>query len=124
MSELEKLEESLVQLIQCSHEADVAFDEEFSTSDPSNEPEKSSRMQVLSQATEKLTESLGILHEFELLMYDQISSLQVISNELVLNSLHLQEQYCELKELGKKLKDITAKWYEPAEPIANTMEAL
>lgn len=125
MSELEKLEELLGQLIQCGKDADmVELDEDCSTTDQPNVPEKSMRMKVLSQATEKLTESLGILHEFEMLMYDKISSLHVISNELMLNSLHLQEQNCELKEVGKKLKDIAEKWYLAAEPIANTMETL
>ncbi|XP_035902249.1 uncharacterized protein LOC118507631 [Anopheles stephensi] len=125
MSELEKLEEALGHLIECAKDADgVVYDEESSTTDPSNVPEKSTRVKVLTQATEKLTESLAILHEFEMLMHDKISSLYVISNELVLNSLLLQEQKGELKELGKKLKDIAGKWYLAAEPIANTMETL
>uniref|UniRef100_A0A182SMB1 Uncharacterized protein n=1 Tax=Anopheles maculatus TaxID=74869 RepID=A0A182SMB1_9DIPT len=125
MSEFDKLEESLGHLIQCAKDADsVAYDEEFSSTDPANEPAKSTRMVVLTQATEKLTESLGILQEFEMLMHDKISSLHVISNEMVLNSLLLQEQKGELMELRKKLKDIAGKWYLPAEPIANTMETL
>uniref|UniRef100_A0A182MJU5 Uncharacterized protein n=1 Tax=Anopheles culicifacies TaxID=139723 RepID=A0A182MJU5_9DIPT len=121
MSDCAKLEQALAQLISCSKDADIEADNETF---PSNEPEKGTTLKVITQATEKLTESLGILHEFEMLMYDKTASLHIISNELVLNVLQLQEQKLELMELKKKLKEVSGKWYQSVEANATTLEDL
>ncbi|XP_052890978.1 uncharacterized protein LOC128299147 [Anopheles moucheti] len=125
MSDYEKLEEALAQLIQCSKDAESeACNDKSPATAPSNELEKTNTLKVVAQATDKLTESLGILHEFEMLMHDKTASLHVISNELVLNALLLHEQKSELVELRKKLKDISGKWYQSTETDANTLDNL
>ncbi|XP_049276546.1 uncharacterized protein LOC125760449 [Anopheles funestus] len=125
MSDYEKLEQALVQLIQCSKDADSeAIDEKCLTSSPSNVLGRTNTLKVVTQATDKLTESLGILHEFEMLMHDKTASLHIISNELVLNALLLHEQKSELVELRKKLKDISGKWYQSTEATAKIVENL
>ncbi|XP_053661178.1 uncharacterized protein LOC128710162 [Anopheles marshallii] len=124
MSDYEKLEQALAQLIQCSKDADSdGCNEKSPKTAPSSEMEKTNTLKVVAQATDKLTESLGILHEFEMLMHDKTASLHVISNELVLNALLLHEQKSELVELRKKLQDISGKWYQSADSVANALES-
>uniref|UniRef100_A0A182VVS1 Uncharacterized protein n=1 Tax=Anopheles minimus TaxID=112268 RepID=A0A182VVS1_9DIPT len=124
MSDYEKLEQALAQFLSCSKDADSeASTEKFTTDTPPNEQGKATT-KVVAQATDKLTESLGILHDFEMLLYDKTASLQILFNELVLNALFLHEQKIELMEQRKRLRDLSGKWHQSSETVATNLENL
>uniref|UniRef100_A0A182QE19 Uncharacterized protein n=1 Tax=Anopheles farauti TaxID=69004 RepID=A0A182QE19_9DIPT len=127
MSEYDKLEEALTQLLQCMQEGEAEADNnnDPSSSDPSsNVSAKICKTEVIQKASEKLVESLCILQEFEMVLRDKKASLHVISSELMLNALLFREQADTLIELEKLLQSITDKWYEPCKAIATEMEMI
>uniref|UniRef100_A0A182NYG8 Uncharacterized protein n=1 Tax=Anopheles dirus TaxID=7168 RepID=A0A182NYG8_9DIPT len=125
MSDYEKLQQALTQLIQCMKEGVVEannHDEPTPTDPPSNVPAKRCTNEVFPKATEKLYESLSILHEFEMHLQDKTASLHAISSELMINALLLHEQGDHLFELGKLFQRISGKWYDPCKSVAKEIE--
>nr|XP_040222913.2 uncharacterized protein LOC120949586 [Anopheles coluzzii] len=127
MSELEQLEEAYSQLVEFVKELENDPDDDApAATEPSNdEPIPSKAVEVVMQATNKVVKSLCMFHEFEMVLQDKIASLHIISNELMLTGLHLQELNNEIAETRKKAnKDNYDKLFESCEPFVASIEEL
>uniref|UniRef100_A0A8W7PLR4 Uncharacterized protein n=1 Tax=Anopheles coluzzii TaxID=1518534 RepID=A0A8W7PLR4_ANOCL len=113
MSELEQLEEAYSQLVEFVKELENDPDDDApAATEPSNdEPIPSKAVEVVMQATNKVVKSLSSLH--------------IISNELMLTGLHLQELNNKIAETRKKAnKDNYDKLFQSCEPFVASIEEL